>query len=71
MTRRLALLAAAFAVVMPAVASAAIRIRDVDTTTYPRVRVTVVTAKPVTKPPSIGENGKAVPVIGAVKSVAS
>jgi len=73
MRRRLAFLVAA-GLLVPAVASAAIRIRSVDTSQYPRMRVTVVTSKPTSKPPTVLENGTPVadpnPVnFGSAKSV--
>jgi len=58
--RRLFLVAAA-ALLLPAAASAAVRIRSVDTATdFGRVRVTVVTSLPTTTPPTLLENGRPV-----------
>jgi len=55
------LTAAAVAVlVLPATASASVVFRSVDTTDYPRVRVTVVTSKPTSVPPALEEKGGAV-----------
>jgi tight adherence protein B len=73
MRRRLAFVVAA-CLLVPAAASAAIRIRGVDTSQYPRMRVTVVTSKPTSKPPTVLENGRPVadptPVnFGSAKSV--
>jgi tight adherence protein B len=62
----LVLLALGAALVVPAGAAAAIHIRSIDTSAYPRVRVTVVTASPTGKPPALRENGKAVPVVAAL-----
>src|SRR5438477_2775469 len=51
---------------LPASAAAAgIRIRGVDTSDYPRVRVTIVTSTPTSTPPQVRENGKAVHVVSA------
>jgi tight adherence protein B len=59
MKRRLALVVAA-CLLLPAAAAAAVHIRGVDTSQYPRVRVTVVTSKPTSKAPTVLENGKPV-----------
>jgi tight adherence protein B len=64
--RRRLLLAVAIGLLLPAVASAAIRIRSVDTGQLPRVRVTVVTSQPTSKPPSLLENGQPVADASAV-----
>jgi tight adherence protein B len=58
------LLAAAGLLLLPAAASAGIRLRA-DTSGYPNVRVTVVTPKPTTRPPTITENGRPVSVVSA------
>jgi tight adherence protein B len=65
MRRRIAFAAAA-CLLLPAAASAAIGIHRVDTSQYPRVRVTVVTPKPTTTPPTLLENGKPVADASAV-----
>lgn len=66
MRRRVVVAALLLALCLPAAAAAGIGIRGVDTTGYPRVRVTVVTSRPVTRPPAIFENGRTVPVVDAV-----
>jgi tight adherence protein B len=48
------------ALLLPAAASASVVFRAVDTSAYPRVRVTVVTSKPTSVPPSLEEEGVAV-----------
>jgi tight adherence protein B len=64
MSRRLAFAIPVALVALLASVSAAtaaggkVSIREVDTSAYPRIRVTVVTPKPSTKPPQIRENGK-------------
>ncbi len=58
--RRRLVLAVALCLLLPAAASAAIRIRSVDTGQLPRVRVTIVTSKPSSTPPTVLENGKPV-----------
>src|SRR5262249_37427497 len=50
---------------VPASAAAAVRIRGVDTSGYPRVRVTVVTTKPTKKSPTVSEDGKPVTPVSA------
>jgi tight adherence protein B len=62
--RRLLLLAAAGLLLLPAAASAGIRL-GADTSGYPNVRVTVVTPKPTTNPPTVTENGRPVSVVSA------
>ena len=57
-------LVAAGALLLPGVAAAAIHIRGVDTATSGRVRVTVVTDQPTSKPPTLLENGKPVELAG-------
>jgi len=66
MRRRLLLAALAVCLVLPAAAAAAVRIGGVDTSEYPRVRVTVVTSKPTTTPPKVLEDGKPVAADTAV-----
>jgi tight adherence protein B len=66
MTRRAIVAALLVVLCLPAAATAALRIRGVDATGYPRVSVTVVTTKPVGRPPAILENGRKVPVVDAV-----
>ena len=51
MSRRLPLVVALFCLLAPAAALAGIHVRPIDTTGYPRVRVTVVTDLPSTKAP--------------------
>jgi tight adherence protein B len=63
-SRRALLLLVAFALVVPAAASAAVHIRTVDTATSGRVRVTVVTDRPTSRPPTLLENGKPVGLAG-------
>jgi len=62
--RRLLFLAAVFALLLPGAAAAAIHIRGVDAATAGRVRVTVVTDKPTSTPPTLLENGKPVELAG-------
>ena len=57
MRRLLAALAVA-ALVWPAAAAANVRLRGIDTSDFPRVRVTVVTSKPTKKPPTVKEDGQ-------------
>jgi hypothetical protein len=71
MRLRLAFLVAAFAVIVPAAASAAVHIRGVDTTTAGRVRVTVVTDQPTTTAPTLRENGKPVSLAEAPSTSAA
>jgi tight adherence protein B len=54
----IALGAAALSAVAPA--SAAVKVTGVDATSYPRVRVTLVSSKPSAKVPKVTENGLAV-----------
>lgn len=54
----IALGAAALSAIAPA--SAAVKVSGVDATSYPRVRVTLVTSNPSTKTPAVTENGRAV-----------
>ena len=60
--KRTLLLACALAVALPGVAGAAARITAVDTSGYPTLRATVVTAKPVASVGALSENGT--PVTG-------
>ncbi len=66
MRRRVLAVIAVCLLLLPAAASAAIRIRGVDTSEYPRVRVTVVTSQPTTTPPTVLENGQPVAAAAAV-----
>ncbi|HEX3453069.1 MAG TPA: VWA domain-containing protein [Gaiellaceae bacterium] len=66
MRKRVLAAVAALCLVVPAAASAAVHVRAVDTTGYPRVRVTVVTDKPSSKPPTLLENGQKVDGANAV-----
>lgn len=66
MSRRLALAAAALAVlVLPSAAVAGVELRALDAKDYPTVRVTVVTSEPTRTVPTIEENGEAVPILAA------
>ncbi|HZR92318.1 MAG TPA: type II secretion system F family protein [Gaiellaceae bacterium] len=67
MRARVLLAAAATALAAAAAAAAAggVQVRGVDTSAYPRLRVTVVTARPTDRPPAVAENGKRVEAIGA------
>jgi len=67
-------LALAVACVAAAPAAAGVTIHNVDTASYPNIRVTVITGKPVSRPPTLREDG--LPVsglqatnLGAAKSV--
>ncbi len=67
-------LAVTAACVAAAPAAAGITIHNVDTGSYPNIRVTVITGKPVSRPPTLREAG--LPVsglqatnLGATKSV--
>ena len=66
MSRRLPLVVALFGLLAPAAALAGIHVRPIDTTGYPRVRVTVVTDLPSRKAPVVREGGKAVAAASAV-----
>jgi tight adherence protein B len=66
MRRRLLLAVIAVCLVLPVAAAAAVRIRSVDTSQYPHVRVTVVTSKPTSTPPKVLENGTPVAAASAV-----
>jgi tight adherence protein B len=66
MSRRLPLVAALFCLLAPAAALAGIHVRPIDTTGYPRVRVTVVTDLPSRKAPVVREGGKPVAAASAV-----
>jgi tight adherence protein B len=66
MRKRLFAAVAALCLVVPGAAAAAVHVRAVDTTGYPRVRVTVVTDKPSSKPPTLLENGLAVDGANAI-----
>ncbi len=57
---RLGILAGAAALCAVAPASAAVRVTGVDATSYPRVRMTLVSSVPVSKSPTVTENGNAV-----------
>jgi tight adherence protein B len=57
------LLAIAGAALAAGPAAAGVAIHSVDTTSYPTIRVTVVTGKPVTHPPTLREGG--LPLTGA------
>ena len=64
MRRHVLLLAAAGLLLLPAAASAGIRL-GADASDYPNVRVTVVTPTPTARPPAITENGRPVSVVSA------
>jgi tight adherence protein B len=57
---RLGILAGAAALTAVAPASAGIRVSGVDATSYPRVRLTLVSTVPVSKAPRVTENGRPV-----------
>ena len=59
MKRLVAVAAASAALVAPVAAQADVRVRSVDASDFPRVRVTVVTSKPSSKRPQLSENGQA------------
>ena len=74
MIRRLLAVAAAAALLAPVAAQASVRVRGVDASGYPRVRVTVVTSGPAKAPPTLKERGQAATGLqaenlGRVKSV--
>ena len=57
---KLGALAGAAALSAIAPASAAVRVSGVDATSYPSVRLTLVSSKPVSRAPKVTENGRAV-----------
>jgi tight adherence protein B len=57
---RLGVLAGAAALSAIAPASAAVKVSGVDATSYPQVRLTLVSSKPTTQTPKVTENGKPV-----------
>jgi tight adherence protein B len=57
---RLGILAGAAALTAVAPASAGVRVSGVDATSYPRVRLTLVSSVPVSKAPRVTENGRPV-----------
>jgi tight adherence protein B len=57
---RLGLLAGAAALTAIAPASAAVKVSGVDATSYPQVRMTLVSSKPSSQTPKVTENGKPV-----------
>jgi tight adherence protein B len=59
---KLGILAGAAALSAVAPAAAAVKVSGVDSTSYPRVRLTVVSSQPVARAPRLTENGR--PVIG-------
>ena len=65
MRARLLAVAAAAALLAPVAAQASVRVRAIDASAYPRVRVTVVTSKPTTAPPSLFEGGHVAPGLQA------
>ena len=58
MKRLVAVAAASAALLAPVAAHADVRVRSVDASGYPRVRVTIVTSKPSVKPPRLSEDGQ-------------
>ena len=72
--RRFLVGAALVALALPAAVSAAVGVRHVDASAYPRIRATIVTSAPLRRPPSLTENGTAAVALtaqnlGAQKSV--
>jgi tight adherence protein B len=63
--KRLVAVAAAAALLAPLAAQASVRVRAVDASGYPHVRVTVVTSKPSAKPPTLVEGGQVAPGLQA------
>ena len=63
--KRLVAVAAAAALLAPVAAQASVRIRGVDASGYPRVRVTMVTSKPTKRPPTLVEGGQVAPGLQA------
>jgi tight adherence protein B len=57
---RLGALAGAAAIVAVPAAHAGVKVSGVDTSSFPRVRLSVVTSQPSTKPPKLLENGRPV-----------
>jgi tight adherence protein B len=57
---KLGVLAGAAALSAVAPATAAVKVKGVDATSYPRVRLTIVSSRPVAKVPRITENGRPV-----------
>jgi tight adherence protein B len=57
---RLGILAGAAALTAVAPAAAGVRVSGVDATSYPRVRLTLVSSAPVSKAPRVTENGRPV-----------
>jgi tight adherence protein B len=57
---KLGILAGAAALTAVTPAAAAIKVTSVDATSYPRVRLTIVSSRPVAKVPRITENGRPV-----------
>ena len=58
MKRLVAVAAASAALLAPVAAHADVRVRSVDASDYPRVRVTIVTSKPSVKRPRLSEDGQ-------------
>ncbi|HYM64835.1 MAG TPA: type II secretion system F family protein [Gaiellaceae bacterium] len=56
--RRPILLAALAGLLLPALASAGVQVKAVDTSAYPTVRVSVVTDAPTVRPPKLTEDGQ-------------
>ena len=49
-------------------AQAGVTVKGIDTSSYPQIRVSVVTSAPTTSAPSLAENGHGVPLAGAQNS---
>jgi tight adherence protein B len=62
---RLGILAGAAALTAVAPAGAGVRVSGVDATSYPRVRMTLVSSVPVSKAPRVSENGRPVSALRA------
>ena len=56
--RRRILLAALAGLLLPALASAGVQVKAVDTSAYPTVKVSVVTDAPTVRPPTLTEDGQ-------------
>jgi len=62
---RVGVVLGAAALVSAAPASAAVKVTGIDATSFPRVRMTLVTSVPVSKTPKVTENGAAVSALRA------
>ena len=63
--RRALLAALLAALLLPGAGQAGVRLSGLDTSGYPSLRLTVVTSKPVARPPTLRENGHRVPDVVA------